>query len=155
MSEAAAKPDFVLQGLLPGLEGRRELIVEANMTAHSMEAEGLHVLATPRLGMELEMACVHAIEHLLPETMITVGSELNFKHLTGSPIGARVVCTARLESVQGRRLLFKVQARDNFDEAADGYHERFIADRDWLFARIARKQARLLTEQSDQPVEAK
>jgi fluoroacetyl-CoA thioesterase len=142
MSEAS-KPKFVLPGLELGLTGRREFVVSDAMTAHAMEAEGLMVLATPLLGKEIELACVAAIQHLLPPSMISLGSELSFKHLTGSPVGARVVCTARLEAIDGRRLRFAVEARDDFDQAAQGMHERFIADRARLFEKITEKKARL------------
>lgn len=138
-----AKPPFALPGLEPGLEGARSFTVTPEMTAHAMEAEGLHVLSTPTLGLYLELACVEAVGRLLPPDMITVGSEIAFKHLAGSPVGAEVTCTARLVRVEGRRLVFEVGGTDGLDTVAAGTHERFIADRGRLFARIDEKKARL------------
>jgi fluoroacetyl-CoA thioesterase len=46
-----------------------------------------------------------------------------------------------LVEVDGRRLRFKVTCRDDAESIGEGYHERFIIDRDRFLKRVAAKTA--------------
>jgi fluoroacetyl-CoA thioesterase len=52
-----------------------------------------------------------------------------------------VSAEVELVEVSGRRLRFKVTCRDDAEVIGEGYHERFIIDRDRFLARIAAKRA--------------
>jgi fluoroacetyl-CoA thioesterase len=45
----------------------------------------------------------------------------------------------RLTEVDGRRLLFEVEAHDGVDAIATGEHERFVVDRDRFTEKTTRK----------------
>jgi predicted thioesterase len=49
--------------------------------------------------------------------------------------------TAKVEEVRGRRVLFRVEARDEKELVGEGRHERFVADIPRLVASLAAKKA--------------
>jgi fluoroacetyl-CoA thioesterase len=58
----------------------------------------------------------------------TVGMLVNIKHLAATPLDMKVTATARLKEVDGRRLVFDVEAYDEREKIGEGRHERFIVD---------------------------
>ncbi len=53
----------------------------------------------------------------------------------------KVIATAELLEVDGRRLLFRVEARDERELIGEGQHERFIITLDRFLARVNEKSA--------------
>ncbi len=51
----------------------------------------------------------------------------------------KVTATAELIEVDGRRLLFRVEARDERELIGEGQHERFIITLDRFLARVEEK----------------
>jgi fluoroacetyl-CoA thioesterase len=49
--------------------------------------------------------------------------------------------TATVEEVRGRRVRFRVEARDEKELVGEGFHERFVADIPRLVAALAAKKA--------------
>ena len=87
----------------------------------------------------LESAAINAVDHLLPEGSGTVGTRLDVRHLAPSPLGVEIVARAELIAVDGRRLTFRVEARDSVDVIGEGTHERAIVDVGRLVARAMAK----------------
>jgi len=56
-------------------------------------------------------------------------------------VGMQVRFQAELMTVDGRRLVFKVEAWDEVEKIAEGEHERFIIDSARFDKRLAEKQA--------------
>jgi fluoroacetyl-CoA thioesterase len=54
----------------------------------------------------------------------------------------RVVATARLTAVDGRRLVFQVEARDEKDLIGEGTHERVVVNVERFDKRVAAKSGR-------------
>ena len=69
----------------------------------------------------------------------SVGTLLNVKHVSASPIGIRITCTATLTEIDGRRLVFRVEASDEAGLIGEGTHERFIVDSDRFLAKCQSK----------------
>jgi fluoroacetyl-CoA thioesterase len=79
----------------------------------------------------LEWACIVAINpHLDWPAEQTVGTHVNVSHNAPTPPGMQVTAKVKLVSVQGRKLLFEVEAHDGVDLIAQGSHERFVIQRD-------------------------
>ena len=56
----------------------------------------------------------------------TVGTALNVRHVSASPVGMKIKCETELTKVDGRALTFLVKAYDEAGLIGEGEHERFI-----------------------------
>jgi predicted thioesterase len=115
--------------LKPGIRGEKDEQVTDRNIACAWGSGGLPVYATPAMIALMERASLSAVDPLLPEGFSTVGSELAVKHLAPTTEGARVRAVGELLEVEGRRLLFKVEAFDETGKIGEGTHGRFIVDK--------------------------
>src|ERR671938_749099 len=110
-----------------GTSKERTITVKSNQTT-SFLWEGENILSTPSMIAEVEETC----RLLLKDQVITdpewdsVGTVVNIKHLEATPVGAEVFVKAKVVSVDGRRVMFEVEARDKLEKIGEGRHERFI-----------------------------
>jgi predicted thioesterase len=116
----------VLDAIQVGATGERSLVVEEGHTAHSWGSGALYVLATPEMIALMEGAAVNAVDHLLPEGYRSVGTVVNINHLAPTTLGHTATATAELIDIDGRRLIFRVEARDEIGVIGEGTHERFV-----------------------------
>jgi predicted thioesterase len=116
--------------LKPGIRGSKEEIVTDDNTAASWGSGGLPVYATPSMVALMEMACCAASDCLLPEGFSTVGTGLDVKHLAATPEGMTVKAEGQLMEIDGRRLVWTVEAYDETGKIGEGTHERFIVEND-------------------------
>jgi len=86
-----------------------------------------------------EQAAREAIDPLLPEGQTTVGGSIDLRHTAPTPPGLRVTVTACLVEVDGRRLTFEVEARDEIEPIGCARHERFVIDAERFQARAIEK----------------
>jgi len=99
------------------------------------------VFATGFMVGFLEWACIKAVEpHLNWPQEMTVGTHINVSHEAATPPGLTVTANVKLVEVDGKRLVFEVEAHDGVDTISRGRHERFIIDRDAFTARVRRKR---------------
>lgn len=122
--------------LTPGMRGEATTIVSHQNTAAALRSGAVEVFATPMMIALMEAAASQAIAGALQEGDITVGTMVHVRHLAASPIGQRVRATAELTEVNGRRLLFTVEAYDEKKKIGEGQHERFIVNRERFLANI-------------------
>ena len=128
-----------------GPVGEVQATVEASMLASAIGSGALDVFATPWLVALLERAACAAVEGRLGDaTQTTVGVRLDVKHMAPSPLGAEVRARAELVQVEGRRLVFRVEAFDAHERIGEGTHERAIVDAARLQARADAKRAEQL-----------
>lgn len=112
----------------PGGRNRREITPEAHHTASALGNVGVNVVSTPALIGYLELAS-HAI--LLPYCdpgEATVGTRVEVDHLAPAFLGQPVVAEARVLAVDGRRITFEVEARQDGRVVMKGRHGRAIVD---------------------------
>ncbi|MDI7275279.1 MAG: thioesterase family protein [Anaerolineae bacterium] len=128
------------ESIKPGLAGRSELVVARENTARHLGSGGVEVLATPELVRLMERAAVAAVDHLLPEGYRTVGARVDVQHLAPTPVGMRVVASAELVAVDGRRLTFQVEAHDERELVGRGSHERAIIELARFAQRVEQKR---------------
>jgi len=126
--------------LKPGLAAQRTDAVTDKNIASAWGSGGLSVYATPALIALMEMTALLAVDPLLPPGWSTVGTELNVKHLSATPPGMNVSARAELLSVNGRALVFKVEAFDEAGKIGEGTHSRFIVENERFLARTEAKK---------------
>ncbi len=123
----------------PGLRGTSSVVVAEENTAAHFGAGGVRVFGTPMMVGLMENASYGAVQPLLPEGQSSVGTRVDIRHLAATPIGMTVTATAELIEVDGRRLVFHVEARDEKELIGEGQHERFIITLDRFLSRIEEK----------------
>jgi fluoroacetyl-CoA thioesterase len=117
-----------LKDVRVGMTGRKEVVVTHELTVGA-HVDGMPlVYATPMMLMAMESASGAALSGHLPPGWVTVGSEVNIRHLAPTPIGRTVVATARVIEVAGRSVLFSVEAHDGERKIGDGTHRRGAVD---------------------------
>ena len=122
-----------------GARGEVEFGVSDSDTAEAMSSGSLAVLGTPRLVAWCEAATCRAVEGRVPVGSSTVGTSVSLQHLAASTVGARVTVTAVLLEVDGRRLVFEVEARDGSGAlVGKGHVERVVVDVQRFLARADR-----------------
>ena len=90
----------------------------------------------------MENAALNAVRDYLEPNESVVGTGISLKHLAATPVGQRVTAEAEVTKVDGRRIEFKVSARDETEEIGTGTHERFVVDLNRLHQRLAAKSKR-------------
>jgi predicted thioesterase len=132
-----------------GLTGRADWLVTPETStlrwgrgAAGAFPESMASFATPDLVHLLEKAAANAVDpHLAPGWM-TVGVSVQVQHRAATPVGFTVTATATLVEIDRRRLVFRVEARDELDAVADGTHERFVVNTEQAAGRLRDKRAR-------------
>ena len=112
--------------LTPGLTGTVEAIVTEADTAARLGSGLVPVLGTPALVGLMECAAVQSLAGRLPPGRTSVGGRIDVRHLAPTPVGMRVGARAELSKVEGRRLVFQVEAWDEVERIGEATHERFI-----------------------------
>jgi predicted thioesterase len=131
-----------LSAIRPGVRGQVELRVGEEHTAPSIGSGAIHVLATPVMINLFEAAALAAAERLLPEGYQSLGTVLDIRHLAATPVGLRVTASAVVEKVEGRTILFRVEAEDEKEVIGDGRHERVVVNVARFDERVQRKLSR-------------
>ena len=104
--------------------------VTAEKTASVVGSGLLPVYATPAMIALMEKCAAECVSPYMEEGKSSVGTMLNIKHLAASPIGIEITCTATLTEIDGRRLVFSLEAADEKGPIGEGTHERFVIDID-------------------------
>ena len=114
--------------LKPGLIGQSSVTVTDDLTAAALGSGNVDVYSTPAMIALLEAAAINALDGHLEVGHTSVGTSLDVKHTSATPVGMSVQATATLKEVDGRRLVFEVSASDEVELIGSGTHERFIVD---------------------------
>ena len=135
--------------LRAGLEGTFRYRVPASKTVPRIYEEAPDfqmmpgVLATGFLVALAEWACIELVKpHLDWPREQTLGTHVDLSHTAATPPGMTVEIHARLQSVEGRKLVFTVKARDDMDAISEGRHERHVIDAARFERKVADKRAR-------------
>lgn len=127
-----------------GATKERAIMVDSNQTT-SFLWEGENVLSTPSMIMEMEETCRLLLkEQFVPDPeWDSVGTIVDIRHLAATPVGAEVFLKAKVVAVEGRRVMFEVEARDRLESVGEGRHERFIINVPRFRAKFNEKQRQL------------
>jgi predicted thioesterase len=84
------------------------------------------VVSTPHLVGFLERTARLTLAPHLEADERSVGVEIDIKHLAPTPVGQTVHCTARVIAVEGRKVTFQIEARDDHEVIVRGLHKRAV-----------------------------
>ena len=135
------------ESLKPGIKYEHKFVIPRSKTVPALYpeseefAEMPEVFATGFLVGFLEWACIKAINpHLDWPQEQTVGTHIDVSHEAATPAGLEVTATVELLEVDGRRLVFAVEAHDGVDLISKGRHERFIINKEKFIAKVGTKK---------------
>ena len=105
--------------------------VNSTNTAAAVGSGSLPVFATPMMLALMEEATCEAASAILDDGETTVGIKVEITHDKASAMGAK------LEAVDGRRLVFSVSAKDdNGNIIGKGTIERFVVNCDKFMKKV-------------------
>jgi fluoroacetyl-CoA thioesterase len=128
-----------------GLRHRRTLKVDPSLTVPALPAAvgDVHdlppVFATAYMVAASEATCVAALKPHLAANQHSVGIHVDMSHQAATPVGMQVTVEVELVAVEGRRLRFKVECRDDAEIIGTGFHERAIIDVPKFMTRLEQK----------------
>ena len=125
--------------IAPGLTGELEHTVADADTASRWGSGLVPVFSTPALVGLMESAAVKALSRYLSPGQTTVGAHIDVHHLAATPVGMQVRALAELTVVEGRKLVFTIQAWDEVELIGEATHERFVVDEARFLNRIQSK----------------
>jgi fluoroacetyl-CoA thioesterase len=126
-----------------GTKGTFTLRVEPEHLANQFKDAMLpQVLATPVMILMMENAALNAIRPYLEPGESAVGTAIDVRHLAATPVGHTVRAEAEVIKVEGKRIEFKVSARDEIEQIGSGTHRRMVIDLRSFNERLAEKSKR-------------
>lgn len=135
--------------LRPGITYEHRLVVPSSKTVPALYPEAEEFLAMPEVFATgflvgfLEWACIKAINPYLDwPAEQTVGTHIDVSHEAATPPGLEVTARVELIEVNGRKLVFAVEAHDGVDVISRGRHERFVIVRERFDAKLMEKRGR-------------
>ena len=133
--------------LKPGIKYEHKFLVPPSKTVPSLNPESEEFVAMPEVFATgflvgfLEWSCIKAINpHLDWPNEQTVGAHVDVSHEAATPPGLEVTASVELVEVDGRKLVFTVEAHDGVDLISRGRHERSIINKDKFDARVNEKK---------------
>lgn len=135
--------------LKPGITYQHKFVAPSSKTVPALFPEAEEFLAMPEVfatgfmvGL-LEWACIRCVNpHIDWPTEQTVGTHINVSHQAATPPGLEVTATVELVEVDGKRLVFQVEAHDGVDVISRGTHERVVINKERFDARVGAKRKR-------------
>lgn len=129
-----------MSGLVIGIKGARRVAVETGVnTASALHSGGLEVFATPAMIALMEGAAAESVLPYMEEGCSTVGTHIDVRHISATPVGMSVRCETELVEIDRRRLTFTCRAWDDAGLIGEGTQERFIVNDARFTAKAAEK----------------
>jgi len=126
-----------------GATGESTVVVTTQLTVgHGVPGMPL-VYGTPFMIWLMEEASTNAAAPFLPAGWVSVGTEVNVRHLAATPVGRTVTATAKIVEVGERTIRFAVQAHDGVALIGEGSHVRAPVE-------LARFERRMRETSSDE-----
>ena len=133
--------------LKPGIRYEHRFVITQSKTVPALYPESDEFMAMPEVFATgflvgfLEWACIKAINpHLDWPQEQSVGTHIDVSHEAATPPGLEVTATVELIAVDGRKLVFIVEAHDGIDLISRGRHERFVINREKFDAKLVAKK---------------
>lgn len=97
----------------------------------NMGNNDIAVLSMPTLINTIEILCSKMLkENLLDNSLTSVGTNINIKHMSPTPTGMNIKAKATVLNVDRNRITFKADVWDQSDLICTGFHNRIIVDRE-------------------------
>ncbi len=120
-----------------GMSAERTLVVPPERTVGHFLPGMPMVYATPMMILEMEMTSGDAIRGHLAPGWVTVGTEVDIRHLWAAPVGATIRTTAKVIAVERRVIRFEVAAFEGERKLGEGQHARALIDVEKFNKRLA------------------
>ena len=129
-----------------GIKYEHKFVVPQSKTVPALYPESQEFLEMPEVfatgflvGL-LEWACIKAIKPYLnwPNEQ-TVGTHIDVSHEAPTPPGLEVTVNIELIAIEGRKLVFNVEAHDGIDLISKGRHERYVINKQKFDQRVKTK----------------
>lgn len=118
----------LLESIKPGMTGEVTIVVGPDQTVGHFVPGMPMVYATPMMILLMEQASGEAITSRIPEGYVSVGIEVNVRHLAATLVGCTVRAVARVTEVRGRSIAFDVEAWEGDRKIGDGTHRRGVVN---------------------------
>jgi fluoroacetyl-CoA thioesterase len=133
--------------LKPGIRYEHKFVIPKSKTVPALYPESEEFAAMPEVfatgflvGL-LEWACIKSVNpHIDWPAEQTVGTHIDVSHEAATPPGMEVTVTVELIAVEGRRLVFSVEAHDGVDLISKGRHERFVISKEKFDSKVGTKK---------------
>ena len=112
------------QQIAIGTHAEATAVVTPELTVRHLHPQMPAAYGTPYLIYLMEVAATHAIQPCLPAGWVSVGVDVNVRHLAATPIGRTVTARARVTNVTDRLVAFDVEAHDGVQLIGKGTHTR-------------------------------
>lgn len=135
----------MLPSLKPGLSHTLRYAVPRERTVPFIYPENPdftlmpEVFATGFMVALMEWSCCEVIKPHLEPGEGSLGTMVDVTHEAATPAGFTVTVVSRLETVEGRKLTFTVEAHDGHDLIGRGRHGRVLVWWDRFSERLAEK----------------
>jgi fluoroacetyl-CoA thioesterase len=120
-----------------GMSAERSLVVPVEQTVGHILAGMPFVFATPMMILQMELTSGDAIRAQLKPGWVTVGTEVDIKHLGASVVGATVRTTAKVIAVERRVIRFEVASFEGERKIGEGRHARGLVNIEAFNKRLA------------------
>jgi predicted thioesterase len=110
--------------------------------AHAVEFAGdgmPAVVSTPNLVQFLDRTARQNLTPHLDADERSVGIELDIRHLAPTPVGQTIHCTVRVIAVEGGKVSFQIEARDQHEVIVRGLHKRAVIHVESFSRRVKEK----------------
>ncbi|MEE4178105.1 MAG: thioesterase family protein [Bacteroides sp.] len=122
--------------LKPGIKGKSSLKVTPKDTAEAYGSGIVAVFSTPAMIGLMENTAHLSVQPFLEEGFITVGTEVNIRHIKATPVGMTVTAECELLEVEGNKLSFRVSAYDEKGQIGMGTHTRYVVHAESFLKKI-------------------
>jgi predicted thioesterase len=116
------------ESLAVDMKGTETVVVRDELTVRHHLPTMPAVYGTPMMIYLMEVAAANAIHPHLPEGWVSVGAEVNIRHLAATPVGRTVTATGTVTAINDRLVTFRVEAHDGVRRIGEGTHVRGVID---------------------------
>lgn len=121
---ACGRPVTTVPSIVVGAQGEATETVTPERTVGHYFAPMPAVYGTPFMIFLMEIAASHAIHASLPAGWVSVGVDVNIRHLAATPLGETVTARATVTAVTEKLVTFDVEAHDGVHLIGRGTHTR-------------------------------
>lgn len=124
-----------------GLKGEYEMTVETSHLAPAEQGDPrVSVLSTPYVVWLMERAVTDAIRDHDNPYVVSLGIRVELEHLAPTPKGHQVTAKAVLTDVDGPRLTFEIEIKDEMEVVAKGKLWRYQLPTDKFRSKLKSKK---------------
>ncbi len=117
-----------LEKITVGMTGAQETVVTRELTVGHFVPGMPYVYATPMMILLMETTSASSIRPHLPEGWVSVGTEVNIRHLAATPVGRTVRAASKVISLGPASVEFAVEVHDGTRKIGEGTHRRGLVE---------------------------